>query len=423
MPHDALAADTALGRPSVAAPPVALYVHIPFCISRCPYCDFVVYAGAAARGPRARIDAFTDALGAELELRADGLDARWGRPGGQERPGLASVYLGGGTPSLWPSAAVASLLDRVRRRFGLAAGAEVTLEVNPGPDERGRAGDWQAAGITRLSIGGQSLDATELRRLGRRHRPGDVAEALADARQAGIASVSLDLLIDIPGQTLATWERTLGAALDLGPDHVSVYALSLDDPLAEGLTGPQGDHLPTPPGAMRWRERVRAEQDEDRAAAAYELATVRLGRAGFLGYELSNWARPGHPSRHNLAYWRRAPYEALGPGAHAFDGRTRRATAARLDGYLAALLPATGVVPSLPPATGEPIDERTADLERVIVGLRLERGVPAGWADRAPLASVVGWATTHGLVDRSDGRLRLTTRGRLLSNELFERLV
>ncbi|MBI3748543.1 MAG: coproporphyrinogen III oxidase family protein [Chloroflexi bacterium] len=281
------------GEPPVAAAPVALYLHVPFCISLCPYCDFVVYAGAAARGPRARVGPFLDALHAELDLRAAVLDERFGR----DRPPLETVYLGGGTPSLLPADAVAALLVRVRDRFGLAEAAEVTLEANHGPDERGDTSAWRAAGVTRLSLGAQSLDAGELRRLGRRHRPADVASAVREARDAGIGSVSLDLLYDIPASTEAAWASTLDAALALAPDHLSLYALTLDDPDAEGLTGPGGDHLPTPTGARRWRAGARREQEEDRAAAQYVHATERLAAAGWRGYEISNWARPGHGDR------------------------------------------------------------------------------------------------------------------------------
>ncbi len=317
------------------AAPVALYLHIPFCVSLCPYCDFVVLAGAAARGPKARIDAFLAALHVELDLRADALDAAF--PG--DRPALESVYLGGGTPSLLPAAAIGALLDRVRARFGIADGAEITVEANPGPDERGDAAELRAAGVTRLSIGAQAMSAAGLRRLGRRHRVVDVVRAVAEARAAGIGSVSLDLLYDAPDATLADWIETLDAALALEPDHLSLYALTLDDPDAEGLTGPGGDHLPTTPGARRWRATARPRQDEDRAAAEYHHAVHRLAGAGWRGYEISNWARPGHESRHNAMYWGRRPFEAVGPGAHAFDGATRRWNAARLDGYLAALTP------------------------------------------------------------------------------------
>ncbi|HEY0442619.1 MAG TPA: coproporphyrinogen-III oxidase family protein, partial [Candidatus Limnocylindrales bacterium] len=330
------------GRAGTATAPVALYVHVPFCVSLCPYCDFVVYAGAAARGPRNRVAAFVGAVEAELALRADVLDERFGEPGSAARPPLDSVYLGGGTPSLLPPDAIAGLLALIAARYGVSADAEVTLESNPGPDERGDAGALRAAGVNRISFGAQSLSAEELRRLGRRHAPADVVDAVAGAREAGIGSVNLDLLYDIPGADIATWMDTLEAALATAPDHLSLYALTLDDPDAEGLTTAGGDHLPTVAGARRWRETARTEQDEDRAAAQYHHATHRLAVDGWRGYEISNWARPGHESRHNVVYWDRRSCEAVGPGAHAFDGAVRRWNAARLDAYVAALTPGDG---------------------------------------------------------------------------------
>jgi len=403
--------------PPTPEPPVALYVHIPFCVSLCPYCDFVVYAGAAARGPRARIGAFLEAVLTEIDLRGAALDARFGAG----RPALDSVYLGGGTPSLLPADDIERLLARVRERFGLADRAEITLEANPGPDERGDPAALRRAGVTRISFGAQSLDDGELRRLGRRHRAADVGAAVDGARAAGIDSINFDLLYDVPDSALSTWMTTLDAALDLAPDHLSLYALTLDDPDAEGLTGPSGDHLPTAHGARRWRETARPAQDEDRAAAEYRHAAITLARAGFRGYEISNWARPGHESRHNLAYWQRRPHEAVGPGAHAFDGASRRWTAARLDGYVAAL---TAAEPSLAPGGEVPVDGPTAAAETLILGLRLDTGVPLAAADEPPLAEAFRWARDAELLDVTpDDRIVLTTRGRLLSNELFARLI
>ncbi|MEJ7748743.1 MAG: coproporphyrinogen-III oxidase family protein [Candidatus Limnocylindrales bacterium] len=400
-----------------AAPPVGLYVHVPFCVSRCPYCDFVVYAGSAARGPRSRIAAFMDALVVELELRADALDAAHG----QTRPPLETVYLGGGTPSLVPADEIDRLLARVRDRFGLADGAEISLEANPGPDERGDPARWARLGVNRLSFGAQSMDSGELRRLGRRHQPGDVREAVLEARGAGIGSVNLDLLYDIPTSTLGSWQRTIDAALAVAPDHLSLYALTLDDPVAEGLTGPAGDHLPTTSGARRWRDRAVSAQDDERAAAQYQHAVAVLAEAGLRGYEISNWARPGHEGRHNLGYWQRRPFEAIGPGAHAFDGLTRRWNAARLDAYLAAL---NAPRPTLPPGGTELLNDATARVEAVILGLRLDTGVALETADGPPLTDVVAWALDAGLFEAtSNDRLVLTMRGRLLSNEVFSRLV
>lgn len=439
-------------RVSHPAPPVALYIHLPFCVARCPYCDFTVYAGADARGPRARTERLYRAVARELELRADALDDwRPGRVGALgsvgalgpvgalgalgpvgalgsvgPRPPLRSVYFGGGTPSLIPVEWLERMMAIVGDRFGLATDAEVTLEANPGADERGDPAAFRRAGVTRMSFGAQSMDGGELRRLGRRHSPGDVAAAVAEARAAGIGSLNLDLLYDMPGQTTAAWEATLAAALALAPDHLSLYALTLDDPEAEGLAGSGGDHLPTPRGARRWRERARLEQDDDRAADQYRLATDLLAARGWRGYEISNWSRLGHESRHNLVYWQREPYEAVGPGAHAFDGVVRRWNAAAMQAYIDALDPDVGE-PVLPPGGSETLDDQTAAAERAILSLRLDRGVPMDWAAQPPLAEALDWAQSSGLTElvELDGerRLRLTLRGRLLSNELFERLV
>ncbi|HJX68531.1 MAG TPA: coproporphyrinogen-III oxidase family protein [Candidatus Limnocylindrales bacterium] len=407
-------------------PPVALYVHLPFCVARCPYCDFVVYAGADARGPRARTGRLYEAIGRELELRAEVLDATFGAPEMGDRPPLGSVYFGGGTPSLVSGEWLERLIAIVRARFGLAPAAEISLEANPGPDERGDLAAFRRLGVNRVSFGAQSMDSAELRRLGRRHSPGDVVSAVTEARAAGVDSINLDLLYDVPGQSLEKWETTLREALRLAPDHLSLYALTLDDPDAEGLTGGAGDHLPTPPGARRWRERARVEQDDDLAADQYGLASELLGADGWRGYEISNWCRPGRESVHNLVYWERGPYEAVGPGAHAFDGATRRWNAAAMEPYLASLLPRSGSA-SLPPGGEEQLTAETAAAERVILALRLDRGVPESWGDVPPLAAVRSWAEASGLMERAvvDGqpRLLLTRRGRLLSNELFRRLV
>jgi oxygen-independent coproporphyrinogen-3 oxidase len=419
-----------VARTEEPGPPAGLYVHVPFCVSICPYCDFVVMAGAASRGPSSRVAGFVAALLAEIDLRADALDARFGPPAdGPAKPGhrppLRTAYLGGGTPSLLPVDALGEIIGRVRERFGLQVGAEVTLEANPGPSERGDPAAQRKAGVTRISFGAQSLVADELPRLGRRHTPAEVADAVGAAREAGIGSVNVDLLYDIPGQSLATWAESLERAIELDPDHLSLYALALDDPEAEGLTGPTGDHLPASQGARRWRERARRAQDEDRAAAMYHLAAHRLAEAGFRGYELSNWARLGHECRHNLLYWQRRPVEAVGPGAHAFDGRLRRWNAAPLDSYVAALRPTGGGTAQLPPGCDEPpLDPGAAEAEALILSLRLDLGVPSGAILVPTFADVFAWAADAGLVEEAaGGRIRLTTNGRLLSNEVFARLV
>ena len=263
-----------------------------------------------------------------------------------------------------------------------------------------------------------------MRRLGRRHRAADVAGAVAAARAAGIQSVSLDLLYDVPDGSAEAWRDTLEAALALRPDHLSLYALTLDDPDAEGLTGAAGDHLPTTAGARRWRAAARPRQDEDRAVAQYQHAVTRLAADGWRGYEISNWAHPGHESRHNMAYWQRRPYEAVGPGAHAFDGTTRRWNAARLDAYVGALAPAGGEAPRFPPGGSERLDPQMAAAEAVILGLRTDLGVPLPSAAEPPLRESFDWAVANGLLEvTAHDRVVLTTHGRLVSNELFGRLL
>ena len=411
--------------------PRSLYIHVPFCLSVCPYCDFVVNGGRAATEGGGLLDAFQDALLTELRLRADSHGPRAaGREPHAQR--LDTVYLGGGTPPLLGPRRIAALLDAIDCELGIAPDAEITIEVNPGPRDRGDLRGFVAAGVTRVSIGAQSLQPTELRRLGRRHTPADVVETIGLARAAGARSVSVDLLYDVPGQTVASWRATLDRVLALEPDHVSAYALTLDDPDAEGLTGPSGDHLPLRSGARRWRAAAAAEQDADRAAQMYRLADDRFELAGLHWYEVSNWSRPGYRCRHNLVYWRRRPHLALGPGAHGFDGTRRWWNAARLDGYLRALIPDDGTRPTLPPGGEDVVAGRSANAERGILGLRLADGLDRAATqhlrrDDATRAALEWGKANDLLAERTTGsgapRLALTMQGRLLADELFVRMI
>jgi oxygen-independent coproporphyrinogen-3 oxidase len=378
--------------------PVALYVHFPFCVSVCPYCDFVVYGGKEARGPQNRVAQLVDALEVEIGLRAV--------PGAS----LSSVYFGGGTPSLMLPAQVERLLAAADAAFGIEPGAEITIEANPGGGERGDLVGFRAAGVNRLSVGAQSFDATELKRLGRRHAPADVAETVREARKAGIANISLDLLYDVPGQTIDSWRDTLAGTLALEPDHISAYALTLDQPEGD-------DHLPPRRGAQAWRARAVVQQDADRAADMYEIADDTFAAAGLNWYELSNWSLPDKESRHNLAYWRGAAWEAVGPGAHAFDGAdTRRWNAARLDAYLAALSAGR-----LPPGESVTVDAATAQAERAMLALRTGSGLAVG--QTPAIDTAIAWGREQRLLESGESVVRLTRKGRLLSNELFERLL
>lgn len=411
---------------SALQPPRGLYLHVPFCRSLCPYCDFVVIAGAAAFGPRSRMGGYLRAVEREIDLRATANDKVFGALGSALRTGdgtrapLESLYLGGGTPSLLPDEALAALIARVRDRFGLADGAEVTLECNPGADERGDARAAVEAGVTRFSIGVQSMDPAALRDLGRRHGPEDATASVAAVRAAGATSVSIDLLADLPNVSLASWASSLGDAIALDPDHISVYALTLATEGADA--GNADDRLATPAGALAWRARAAAAQDEERGAEELELLDTRLPAAGFSWYEISNWAREGHSSRHNRLYWERAAVEAVGPGAHAFDGVTRRWNSANLDAWEASLH--AGELP--PGGADTPLSEEHAAAERLVLSLRTSNGVNREDALRGGFRDALLWGESNGLLAAHPGdsaRVQLTLRGRLLSNELFSRIV
>ncbi len=341
-----------------------------------------------------------DALVTEIELR--GRAAR-----------LGSVYVGGGTPSLMAPQQVARLLRATDEAFGIADGAEITLEVNPGPGDRGDIAGFAAAGVNRISIGTQSLIPAELRQLGRRHSPQDVAETIQQARSAGVRSVSVDLLYDVPGQTIAAWRASLDGTLALEPDHVSAYALTLDD------HEPGSDHISPSRGATQWRARARHDQDEDRAAQMYELADEMLTRAGLHWYEISNWSRAGHQSQHNNVYWQGQAWEAVGPGAHAYDGiGTRRWDDANLERYVSALARR-----DFPP-TGQQLSTPSEDqAEKAILRLRTVAGLPRAIARLPRFESAVSWGLANQILEDNEEGVRLTLRGRLLSNELFSRLL
>ncbi len=372
-----------------------LYVHVPFCRLVCAYCDFVTVAGRADD-----IGRYADALVAELDLR----------PAAGH---LRTIYFGGGTPSLLPADRVGALIDAAIARWPSVALEEVTLEANPSARE---APDWaglRAAGVDRLSLGVQSLRDADLAALARGHTGREARDACAAARGAGFENVSFDLIYGIPGQTLEDWRAGLAEAIALEPDHVSCYALQL---------ALEPDEWAAPPreGALRWRRRMAARQDDGLAAAQYRLAEADLADAGFIHYELSSWARPGRESRHNAAYWARRPYTGIGVGAHSFDGEATRSWHAReLEPYLAAI-----EAGDLPPGAGESLDEPARAFEAIALGLRRLAGV-----DRAAFGAEFGQDPIERFGDRDeldgatdllewdDHSLRLTPRGRLYASE------
>ena len=377
--------------------PHHLYVHVPFCRLVCAYCDFVTVGGRSAD-----IGRYTDALLREIELRP--------------APGeLRTIYFGGGTPSLLSADRVAALIGGARDRWSTTRVDEITLEANPSARE---APDWAGlrdAGVTRISLGVQSLRDEDLRALTRGHTAAEAREAYAAARDGGFDNISIDLIYGVPGQGLDEWREVLAAAVALGPDHVSCYALQL-------ALAPDEWAAPPRPGALRWRGRMAARQDDELAADQYRLAEELLGAAGYGHYELSSWALPGRESRHNAAYWACRPYTGIGAGAHSYDGASRRSWNTRdLDRYLATI--ADG---ALPTENSEVLDESTRAFEAVALGLRrvdgLSRRAFAAEFDADPLeryGEAIGTSTGTGLLEVDGDALRLSVEGRLLASEVL----
>jgi len=377
----------------VSFPTHHLYVHVPFCRLVCAYCDFVTVGGRAAEIAR-----YPDLLLAELALRP---------ASGQ----LATIYFGGGTPSLLPAEGVARVIETARDRWGTAP-TEVTLEANPSARE---APDWSAlreAGVNRISLGIQSLRDSELLALARGQTGAEGIGAYDAVRAAGFENVSIDLIYGIPGQSLADWADGLRLALALAPDHLSLYALQL-------ALAPDEWAAPPRPGALRWRQRMLLRQDDGLAAAHYQLAEELLEAAGFHHYELSSWARPGFESRHNSAYWERRPYTGIGAGAHSFDGQTRSWNERDLDTYMARTEAGERAL-----AGSEELDEPTRAFEAVALGLRrvdgFSRATFAAEFGADPLQRftvAVGEGRAAELLEVTDDTIRLTARGRLFANE------
>jgi putative oxygen-independent coproporphyrinogen III oxidase len=319
---------------------------------------------------------------------------------------LRSIFLGGGTPSLLPAEAMAGILERLRERFGIAAGAEVTVECNPESVSRERLEGYGRAGVTRISLGVQSLDDRILPTLDRLHTAAQARDAFDAARAAGFDDVSVDLIYGLPGLDLPTWEATVKSVLEWKPDHLSAYALTLDEGSlwhAAGVTG-----IPA----------------EETTTAQYRRLAELAADAGFEHYEVSNYARPGHRSTHNQVYWHAEEYLGLGPGACGYLGDVRYGNVKPVERYGAMI--AGGIVPV---GTHETLTPRQRLAERLILGLRLRDGVPVEWieervaAEPGRLRAVRDAWHERGLLVEEAGRLRLTEAGFLLSDALFIELL
>jgi len=386
--------------------PEGLYVHTPFCATKCPYCDFNTYAGIEAM-----MVPYLAALRSEVEL--------WGEVLGGPR--LETVFFGGGTPSYLPAGSLDMLLDAIGGAFDLADDAEITAEANPDDLGEEKLASMLEAGVNRLSIGVQSLDDGLLRVLGRRHSGREAIDAFRAARGAGFDNVSIDLMYGLPDQTPEQWGTTLDIALGLRPSHISMYCLTLEEGTPMERDAAAG-RIPVPDG--------------DLAADMYLAAEVKTAEAGLRHYEISNWAIAGRESRHNLIYWRNRPFLGVGPGAHSYlDGhrfhnmRSPREYIRRM----AAGGPhreSTGrpfeSVPVVEAA--EPVYRGLEMAETMMMGLRLDTGVdPGQFAARfgEPPAYVYGEVIEEladdGLLETARGSFVLTPRGRLLGNEVFSR--
>jgi len=356
-----------------------IYVHVPFCLTRCGYCDFNAYAGLDHLQNR-----YIGALLREAELAsADWADEEF-----------VSVFLGGGTPTTLEVADLKALLAHLRDRFAVASGAEVTIEANPDTVDREELEGLLDAGYARLSMGAQSFDPVVLAALERLHDPASVRRAMREARAAGYANVNLDLIYGAEGETPDSWETTLRETVDLGPEHVSAYALTVEPSTALGRKVARGE-VPAP--------------DPDLQADLFELGCLVLGEAGYAHYEVSNWAKPGFECVHNLGYWERRSYVGLGAGAHAYRDDRRWWNVRPPEEYLALVEAGT-----LPVGGEERLEPSDAYLEEVFLRLRILEGVPSSWVEPERSAPFL----ESGLLREDDGALVPTERGMLLLNEL-----
>jgi len=390
------------GLTGLEAARLGLYVHFPYCLARCPYCDFAVAVRREVPGA-----SYADAVCRELDLRRAAEPSLAGRA-------LESVFIGGGTPSLWHPADVARVLRHVRETLGVKAGAEVSLEGNPEVADAARFAGYVEAGINRLSLGVQSFHAPTLKALGRAHTPDEAVRAVASAQQAGVASVAVDLIYGAPGQALEEVRADARRAVELGVQHVSAYALTVErEVLAAGTAFSRREA----------RGVLRAADEGLSVEMAHALAEVLEG-AGLQRYEVSNFARPGHHSRHNALYWTGGEYVAAGVGATGLVGTRRFSNERNSERYLQRVQRG-----ELPEAEVEVLSDEERFHERLAMGLRLRTGIAllqacaAYGVDAAPRVQEAGRLVAGGFAAWEGERLRLTPRGLDLHGEVVARLL
>lgn len=385
----------------------SLYLHIPFCRQRCTYCDFNTYTTVGAL-----IDAYVVALIREIEQVGRSATAAG------EELSISTIFFGGGTPSLLPPQAIADILHAVSAAFTMLPDVEMTIEANPGTVNTKYLTALREIGVNRLSYGVQSALPGELLLLGREHDFATAVEAVREARVAGFENLNLDFIYGLPGQSLGNWETTLRAGLELYPEHLSLYCLTIEPgtPMQQWL----GSGRILPP-------------DPDLAAEQYELAGALLRQQGYTHYEISNWAKPGRECRHNLTYWRNQPYLGLGAGAHGFAAGYRYQVVRQPRVYIRRMMEGevNGFPLSAAVAAAHRLERDEAMSDTVITQLRLlnegldlndftnKFGQPLDEAYNGTVRQLEGWE----LVERQNGRLLLTEKGRFLSNQVFYRFM
>jgi len=385
---------------------LGIYVQVPFCQTKCTYCNF--HTGVVSS---ARFAPYVQCVCAEIaEHRGLYEAAGITLPTGLADAVVDTVYIGGGTPSLLDAGHLQWILDAIRDNFA-AELREVTLEADPETITDEKAAAWVAAGINRVSFGVQSFCDEELKAAGRMHRRADVYRAAAILRRAGIANISFDLIAGLPKQTMGSWRESLNAAVELAPEHVSVYLLEVDEGSRLGgeiLRGGKRYSAGDVPG-------------DDEMAEFYETACSVLEAAGYQHYEISNWAKPGFASRHNLKYWRREAYLGFGAGAHSFSGTERWANAHDAAGYVNAV--GAG---RLPVEQHEKLTPESALEEELFLGLRQLEGIDVARIEReygVQLDSRFARLTSAGLIEREGSLVRLAPGRISVSNEVFVELM
>jgi oxygen-independent coproporphyrinogen-3 oxidase len=379
---------------------MALYIHFPFCIRKCLYCDFNSWAGSAISPTE-----YVAALMREMELCSERLECA---------VSASTLYLGGGTPSLLEPRLMGRLIEAVARLFALEADAEITIEANPGTVTREKLSAYRLAGVNRLSLGMQSFSDRMLPRLGRAHSARDGLDAFTFARDAGFANISIDLIHSLPGQDLAMWLMDLDQAVLLRPEHISAYGLAIE--------------AGTPFHDMEQRGEL-ALPEEEMAATMFERTSDVLQQAGYEHYEISNFAFPGFRSRHNQVYWKRGSYLGFGAGAHSFLAppfpSLRWKNQDSPESYMQAI--ASGILPGEELAN---VKKREAMAETIFLGLRMLEGVHLEQFRGEFSVTLQEVYPTEfqglladGLLELQKGRLRLTPRGLILSNQVFIRFV